>query len=441
MLFFFLYFSIINERVHSETENLLSRGVSHRDVLEKNFDLLTIKHVVLMESEAETKVVITDQKFEVIKSSNPLNEDIKKLIVKGKKLEISPNGTVIESKWKTEPYLATASPIQIEGNIKGYVFMFLNSNTIRGMIQSLTQQFLIVGFISVLLLVITTFFLTKFITKPLIQMKKATEKLGKGKTDVALDIYREDELGDLARSIQKLSDDLERLKKERSDFFSSISHELRTPLTYLKGYTSILRRPNLSNKEKDEYLTIIEEETSNLTRLIKGLFDLAKMDQNQFSINKERISICDFLKDMISKFKPVFEEKRITLNLSCDRNIYVMVDPIRFSQVISNFLDNALKYSPSNTSVHIAVTKTEKNVIIKIKDQGIGIPKEDIPFIWNRFYRVDKSRSRSTGGSGIGLTIAKEIIERHGGKVGVESVLGEGTTFTIYLQSEVNFNG
>lgn len=436
MLFFLLYFSIINERVQSEIDNLLSRGISHRVVLETNFDSLTIKHVALMESEAETMVVITDEHFNVLQSSNKVSEGILEMIEKGKTIVFSNDGVVLDSKWNTSPYLATGSPIQLNESIKGYVFMFLSTGQLKQMIQSLTLQFSVVGGFATIISIITLFFLSRFITIPLLQMKKATEKLSEGKSELALDIYREDELGDLARSIQTLADDLERLKNDRSEFLSSISHELRTPLTYLMGYADILKRPNLSKEEHENYVAIIQEEASNLTKLVQDLFDLAKMDKNQFLIQKEEIQLCAYLQEIRTRFKSAFEEKNMRLHLSCDKDIFISIDPVRLGQVMNNLIDNALKYTSSNTNVWISARRVGKQVMVEVIDEGDGIPLDEIPLLWDRLYRVDKSRSRLTGGSGLGLTIAKEIIERHGGKIEVNSVVGKGTTFTIYLKGE-----
>ncbi|WP_328699989.1 sensor histidine kinase [Chengkuizengella marina] len=422
--------------MQSETDNLLARGMSHRDVLEKNFDTETIKHVALMESEAETMVVITNEKFEVLKASNEVNDDMKQLILMGNFVDYSHHGMTIESEWKREPFLATVSPIRTDNNIKGYVFMFLKTQPIRDMIHNLSMEFFIVGVLAFVISIIATIFLSKFITGPLIQMKKATEKLSKGESDVMLDTYREDELGELSRSIQKLSDDLDQLKKERTEFLSSISHELRTPLTYLKGYADVLNRPNLSVKEREEFITIIQEEASNVNTLVKDLFDLARMDQNEFIIRKEQVECCEFLQEIVLRLKPAFEEKGVSLHCFCKKSIFITIDRIRFGQVIHNFLDNALKYSRSDTHVQIKVLKENQQIRIQISDQGDGIPKSDLPRIWDRLYRVDKSRSRATGGSGLGLTIAKEIIEKHGGEVHVKSVLGKGTTFSIYMPIE-----
>ncbi|WP_371320268.1 sensor histidine kinase [Chengkuizengella axinellae] len=381
-------------------------------------------------------VVITDDQFVLLEASDDVTEEIEHFISKSKILDLTLQGELIESRWRTEPYLTTISPIIIDNRLNGYVFMFLKTQPIRDMIQNLTMQFFIVGAIAVVISIVTTIFLSKFITGPLIQMKIATEKLSKGKSDVILDTFREDELGDLSRSIQKLSNDLKRLKKERSEFLSSISHELRTPLTYIKGYADVLKRPSLALKEKEDYISIIQEETENVTNLVNDLFDLAKMDRNEFLIKKEVVECCEYFQEIITIFKPAYEEKNVMLNFSCVPKIFVNIDRTRFGQVVHNFLDNALKYSPSNSNVQLKVQMENQQVRIRISDEGEGIPKTDLPRIWDRLYRVDKSRSRTTGGSGLGLTIAKEIIERHGGSVHVESTISKCTIFSIYIPLE-----
>lgn len=433
MLFFFLYLSITTERVNSETENLLARGKNHRDILEENFNSNTISHVALMESAAETMVVITNEKYSVIDASNGINKEMQSLINKAKNMTYTHHGVLVETRWDTQPYLATATPIEIGNSTEGYVFMFLGTESIRRMINDLTILFLYTGGITVFLSILTILFLSKFITHPIMQMKLATDKLSKGLHDVNLDIYREDELGELAQSIKKLSNDLEHLKKTRSEFLSSVSHELRTPLTYLKGYADILKRPNLSQDDQKNYISIIQEEANHLTTLVKDLFVLAKMDDNEFSIRKEEINFCEYLKEIMQRFQPVFHEKNINLKLECNDPVLIDIDPIRFRQVIDNLIDNAWKYSSSNTNVLISVEEGYNNVVLKIADQGEGISPKDIPYIWDRLFRVEKSRSRSHGGSGLGLSIVKEIVEKHGGTIRVSSKIGVGTTFTLTL--------
>ena len=434
MLFFFLYQGIVNERIQSETGNLLARGTTHRNVLEKNFQESTIEHVALMETEAETDVVITDAYNNVINSSNKITEGMRDLINKSKTLHYTHHGELLEDRWKTEKYLATVSPINVNGKVEGFVFMFLDTLSIRNMIHQLTNQFLLVGLISIFITLITIFLLSKFIVSPLLEMKRVTEQLSQGNHENELNTKRDDELGDLARSIQLLSDNLDRLKKDRNEFLSSISHDLKTPLTYLKGYADIARRPTLTNEQRDEYLAIINEESENVVALINDLFELAKMDENQFTIHKQPVKLKDFLEKISQKFQPAFNEENIILQIICAPNVRVSIDAERFRQVISNLLDNALKHSSANTTVTIEVNQSKTGTIITLSDEGEGIPEKDLPNIWDRLYRVEKSRSRSTGGSGLGLAIVKKIIEGHGGEISVRSIVNKGTTFTIQLK-------
>lgn len=433
MLFFFLYYGIVSERIIQETENLLARGASHQSVLEKNFTTETMKHVALMESEAETAVVITNKEYNILESSNEITKDMEQVIIDSRNLEYSHQGKLLESKWKTENYMASMSPIIIDNNVKGFVYMFLNTKTIRNMIDELTYQFLIIGFISLLLSIITIFFLSRFIAIPLIQMKKVTEHISQGYHDLKLNTDRDDELGDLARSIESLSDDLARLKKDRNEFLSSISHELRTPLTYLKGYADVAMRTNITVEQRKEYLSIIKEEASHVAALIKDLFELAKMDENSFVIKKEKVNLNKFLQHTLSTFQPAYQSKNVKLHLDCKSTIYACIDHNRFKQVIHNLLDNALKHSEPQTNVRVEAKQLKKGIEMTISDEGEGIPESELPYIWERLYRVEKSRSRLTGGTGLGLAIVKKIIESHGAEIRVNSEIGRGTTFTISL--------
>lgn len=441
MLFFFLYSGIVSERIQTEASNLFARGNSHRDVLEKNFDQETIMHVALMESEAETGVIITDGDYNVITSSCKVTGEMKKLVGKSKVMNFTEYGGLIEDHWKTEKFIATISPIVINGNTEAYVFMFLNTDPIRNMIHDLTNRFLLIGLISIFITLITIFFLSKFLVLPLLEMKMVTEHISQGNNKYKLNTSRNDELGDLARSIQYLSDNLEQMRSDRNEFLSSISHDLRTPLTYLKGYADVATRPNITPEQRNEYLSIIKEEAGNVVELVNDLFELAKMDENQFAIHKERVRLKEFLEKINQNVQPIFHEKNINFQIDCNEQIYANIDTERFKQVITNLLDNALKHSRENTTVEIKITQSKQKALttIVVSDQGEGIPEADLPYIWDRLYRVDKSRCRSTGGSGLGLAIVKKIIESHGGIITVNSVVNQGTTFTIQLkEGEVN---
>lgn len=435
LLFFILYTTLASDRVDSVKDNLLSRGNSHSAVLEDYYEETTLEHVARMESASEYTVVITDGNSAIITSSDPVDDEMKSIMENRYDEAVSSAGEIAEGEWQQERYIASASPIIINGNTAGYVYMFADTNSVRELVEKLSGQFSVIFFITVVLTVIATFILSRFITLPLIRLKDATEKLSNGQR-VELYTERKDELGELAASIADLSSELEHLKTARNDFLGSISHELRTPLTYIKGYADIINRQDLPKDEIKEYTAIIREETEHLTVLIKNLFELAKMDQNKFSIERKQMPLQDLIKSIAHRITIVFAEMGIAFSWKCPDDISVYIDAERFEQVLINILDNALKYSSEDSSVHLEVRQSGENTEITVSDQGDGIPEKDVQFLFDRFYRVEKSRSRNSGGTGLGLAISKEIVEAHGGTIQIESEPNKGTTVIIKLPVE-----
>jgi len=433
-LFFILYMNLANDRIDEVMDGLLARGNTHRDVLEDHFDRATLDHVVIMESQSEFSVVITDEKGEMIISSDSTEPAMMEIISHSEEnTNIPSEGIVIEDRWNEEEYVATDSPITIDGNHQGHVFMFAETSYVKRTVDQLSSQFVIAGLITIILTIITIFLLSRFIAHPLIQMKKAAEQLSEGNHEVVLNTERKDELGDLAKSVTKLGEDLKNLKIERNEFLASIAHELRTPLTYIQGYADIINRKDITEEEKDDYIKIIREETEELTLLIKHLFALAKMDQNNFKVDPEWVNLSTLLHRVILRVEPVLTEKKINYQIDCPDDLLVFVDAERMQQVFINILDNAQKHADEASTVSIQVSKTAEHIIIKIINQGEGIPKEDLPYIFDRLYRVEKSRSRQSGGAGLGLSITKEIVEAHGGKIVIESEQDQATSVTIKL--------
>lgn len=428
-MFFYLHKGLVQSTVDEQLNSLQARGNSHREALKKQFDKELIDHVVLMESEAITDVVITDSNGKILGSSSA-SIFIHDLLQKTAG-PIPYEGKIIEGDWKKEKVIATISPVQNNGQTMGYVYMFQDTQSIHELIERLNDHFIFAGTVSVILTLIIIFFLSRGIANPLIKMKEATFEISRGNFSVSLPKMSDDELGDLAKSIETLAVDLNHLTKERNEFLSSISHELRTPLTFIKGYADILNKRELSKEEREKYLSIIVQETNRLSNLIKDLFELAKIDQNTFAIQKEPIDLKHYFSQIHQKFSPAFQEKRIHFFINCDPGLYLHADPARLDQIIYNLLDNAIKYSDKGAKVQLEAWEEKGNVHISIQDNGKGIPEEDLPHIFKRFYRVDKSRTRSLGGTGLGLAIVKELVQAHHGKLEVQSKLGHGTRFDL----------
>ncbi|WP_174732786.1 sensor histidine kinase [Mesobacillus harenae] len=433
-MFFFLHTSLVDSRIEEELTALQARGNSHRNVLERHFELDTIHHVILMESEAVTDVVITDSGGKILNSSN--NSDFFTKYLTNPNPSIPRNGRILEGNWKDKPFLVAVSPVQDNGQTIGYVYMFLNTHSVQAQIEQLNAHFLLTGLIAICLTVVIIIFLSNALTKPLMKMKEATSQINQGNFSVSLPKTNNDELGDLSSSIQILANDLNYLKQERNDFLASISHELRTPLTYIKGYTDILLKRSLPKDDQEKYLRIIQEETNRLSNLVEDLFELAKFDKNSFEITKQPIDLHSFLNGIEQKLSPAFREKQMKLQLNSPPGIHLYADTLRLEQILFNLLDNSIKYSPVGTRTLLTVIEKKQLISIIIEDNGKGIPEKDIPFIFNRFYRVDKSRTRASGGTGLGLAIVQELVLAHGGSISVESKVGAGTKFTITFRGD-----
>ena len=422
-----LHRHVVDSLVKEELDSLLARGNSHRDVLETSFTPETLQHIVLMESNTDTEVVILDENGSVINSS------VQKRNLPHYVIQSAPptREVVVQDDWKQEAFIATVSPFLSEDGSTGYVYMLKSTNSLQKVIQQLNHHFAIAVVIIMFFLLVTNIFLIKLLTKPLIRMKDATQKISNGDFSVKLPVKTKDELGELAESIQSLANHLNHLQKERKEFLASISHELRTPLTYIKGYADLGRKPNLEESARLEYLNIIHEESTRVSSMLEDLFELAKMDQNAFSIQPQRMDIEKFILPIYEKARPAFKNAGIQLMFEPNQSFEVLIDPRRFEQIVLNVLDNALKYSSAGSTTTIQLNKKGNERSLSIKDEGKGIPEEEIPFILDRFYRVEKSRSRLTGGVGLGLAIVSELVEAHGATLSIDSKQHVGTAVTI----------
>lgn len=226
-----------------------------------------------------------------------------------------------------------------------------------------------------------------------------------------------------------------RLDKFRKDFIANVSHELRTPISMLQGYSeAIVDDIASTDEEKKEIAQVIHDESLRMGRLVNDLLDLARMEAGHISLNIEENSVPEFIDKINRKFQGLAKEKKIDLNakVSLTEPLF-RFDPDRIEQVLTNLIDNAIRHTSENGKVTLSVVNSHNDLKIHVQDSGSGIPEEDLPFVFERFYKADKARTRGRAGTGLGLAIAKNIIEAHKGKIQVHSKVGEGTTFTILL--------
>ncbi len=233
---------------------------------------------------------------------------------------------------------------------------------------------------------------------------------------------------------------LKELEKIRRDFVANVSHELRTPLTTIKGYAETLLEGALKEEVASQFIQVIRKHTDRLTKIVEDLLTLSKIESREFQLKKEAIVVSDLIDDAVGFMKEVAEKKRISILVNeVSPSLTAEGDRNYLEQVLFNLLDNAVKYGCEGGRVTIsAIGKDQREVQLSIEDNGSGIPDEDIPRIFERFYRVDKGRSQELGGTGLGLSIVKHIVQAHGGKVWVESTPGKGSTFYFTLPKQSN---
>ena len=232
----------------------------------------------------------------------------------------------------------------------------------------------------------------------------------------------------------------QKIERERRNFVSNVSHELRTPLTSIKSYTEALVDGAWENKEiAPGFLKVIETETDRMMRMITDLLNLSRMDQNRFGLEKEFINMNELVVHIVNRFEMVLQSEpyrdknyRILTDIT-QRDLWVELDQDKITQVLDNIINNAIKYSPDGGRIIVRLMETHTDIIVSVSDEGLGIARKDIPHLFDRFYRVDKARSRAMGGSGLGLAIAQEVVQLHGGKIWVNSIENKGSTFFVSL--------
>ncbi|HUT85189.1 MAG TPA: HAMP domain-containing sensor histidine kinase [Thermodesulfobacteriota bacterium] len=288
--------------------------------------------------------------------------------------------------------------------------------------------------IFIITIAVFTALLSRILTHPIRELTKVAQEMSKGNFGVKVEVRSKDEIGQLGTTFNEMSQRLADYHKLRMELLADISHEIRSPLARIQSDAEILIDRQMEKEEMAQHLKAICEEVRNIDQLIEDLSMLTRLEQNQVELKIVPSSLENVLAQAIAKFLLQMEEKRITVVQNIPPNIpLVMMDSKRIGQVVSNLLMNSLRYTPEGGNVEIGAQERNGMVEVWVKDTGPGIPQEAIPYIFDRFYRVDKSRSRATGGRGLGLAIARQFVKAHGGQIRAESEIGKGTSITFSL--------
>ncbi|WKZ35201.1 MAG: ATP-binding protein [Anaerolineales bacterium] len=287
--------------------------------------------------------------------------------------------------------------------------------------QASFNESLLIAFIAASLVgLVASYVLSRNIIAPVQSMKSASQRIAEGHYDERVGSHGTDELSQLAASFNQMAEQLEQVETMRRRLIGDVAHELRTPLTAIKGSAEGLMDGVLP--ANDETFQQIHNEAERLNKLVSDLQELSRVESKAISLDIHPVDVSRLIETTLKRMQFQFDEKRVALSLSLPRDpILVLADEDRALQILTNLLGNALQYTPQNGTVTVTVVHEKSVAKFSIRDTGIGIPAEHLAHIFDRFYRVDKSRSRTHGGSGIGLTIAKHLVETQGGKIWVES--------------------
>ncbi|EOU1743994.1 HAMP domain-containing histidine kinase [Clostridium perfringens] len=291
-----------------------------------------------------------------------------------------------------------------------------------------------IGVLLILASTIMGFIISRSITRPINKLMTKAKYISKGEYDKKIEINTDIlEINDLINSINNLSQSIKEQENIRKRLTGDISHELKTPLTNIQSHLEAMIDGIWEPTE--ERLLSVKEEAERLSSLVSDMQKLNKYDESSIKLKKDNVNISDIICFVIFQFSNLAKSKNIKIEYE-KKNINLYCDKDKITQALVNILSNAIRYSNEGSTIFIEEKLKDNKVIISIEDQGIGISEEDLKYVFERFYRADKSRTRATGGTGIGLTIVKSIVYSHGGEVKLESKLGEGSKFTIILPKE-----
>lgn len=334
----------------------------------------------------------------------------------------------------TDDVISVTIPILTNNQPNGMIIV----HSTLSQIENVQNNIIKVIYVPFLVMLIISFALLGLISqkimRPIKKINTVAEGYSTGNFDVKMDIKSQDEIGQLASTLEYMASELSKLDEYRKDFISNISHDFRSPLTSIKGYIEAIQDGTIPPEKHEKYLNIVVDETKRLTKLTTSLLELNKFDSYGIWLVIKDFDIIKPVKAAMRSYEGKCQDKGIDLILNnhC-LNTMVRGDQTKIQQVIYNLLDNAIKFTPSGKRIYITLTELNEKILVSVKDEGCGIPSESLKKIWTRFYKADTSRGKDKQGTGLGLSITREIIKAHNENINVVSTEDVGSEFTFSL--------
>ena len=315
-------------------------------------------------------------------------------------------------------------------NDNEYIILNTNLEDVDSTTSVLRNQLIYITLIVLLLSIIVSTIISKMLNKPIINITKEAKKLATGNRELNIPESKIKEIDDLRDSLIYASHEINKTDELRRDLLANVSHDLKTPLTMIKAYAEMIRDINKDNEEKrNENLNIIIDETDRLTILVNDILNLSKLEANKETLDLKEFDLVELINNIIKKYNIIKETENYNSILKMPKKAIVKGDINKISQVIYNLINNAINYTGDNLTVTIEVIERKKTYLVNIIDTGKGIKKEELNIIWDKYYKNEKNHKRNKVGTGVGLSIVKNILDKHNFKYGVKSEIGKGTTF------------
>ena len=326
-------------------------------------------------------------------------------------------------------------PITMLGNVPGALFMSIPLAPVEEAAHLLKKQLIYITLILLTAASVISFLISKTLTKPILEINNVSKKIASGDFTHAINVKSKDEIGKLAKTINYMGHELSKIERLRKEFIANVSHELRTPLSIIRGYAETIRDASGSIAEKREkHLEIIIDESARLSRIVDDVLNLSQIQAGYMNLEIRSFSINQLIQQVIKRYEVLSEKTFVGVSMEFTKEYMVKADLKRIEQVLYNLINNGINYTPKGGKVTINLIETDNAVGIEVKDNGPGIPEEDIQYIWDRYYMGAEGKERKAIGTGLGLAIVKSILEAHDAVYGVESKKGLGTTFWFELK-------
>lgn len=440
-------FPWLSNYVISEKENMLMKAGARLSEMSsglalKNYseykDLYQISIDVIGQN-LNSEVMLADKNGNIIikttyrHSENifeKIPEDILKEINSGKKARKL--GKFFNYKDST---LTIGVPVIYNENVIGGIYLLTYVPEVAKLREDIFRMYVFSVIAVFLISLIIIYMVSKNITQPINDITKASKALSNGKFETRVKVYKEDEIGELATAFNSMADSIGKLEYMRRSFISDVSHELRTPMTIITGFVEGVLDGTIPEEKKDMYLKIVLDETKRLSKLVNDLLDISRLASDEVKLELSKFDINELIRLTVIGFENRFNEKLLTVNVVFENETEeVLAEKDSIKRVLTNLIDNAIKFCKEKGTIDISVKHKGDKVNISVKNEGVGISEEEKKIIFERFYKLDKSRSQNKNGVGLGLYIVKSIIDKHKEKIWINSEYGKFAEFVFTLK-------